>query len=404
MGRRKSAPARGVRIRKYESGREVIQLTFSLQNRQYREVLNISPTAANVKFAENMLASIKLEIAKGTYDHGHFFPDSKHSQESEIKAKTIGELVADRLAYLEKKRVYEPSTLADRKKKFKNHIQPNFGPMHVTELKPSHITDWIKRCSLGRSAVGTVLSIMNPILDAAVADEIINRNPTKLISYADLFPKRSRSKKKDQNIDPLSMDEIAAVLEHSRTEKNIFQFALFSGVRRQELPLIKWENIDWRKEQVLLDAAIGVDGHHEYLKETKTDEKRIIDLLPPAMDAIKAQREKTQLKSEYVFINPRTGEYYGLKSLYWFWKETIRRAKTRYRPIKQTRHSFASMMLSRGENPMWVARQLGHADLNMLRDHYGKWIDESEEKGYTPKNDWNCTDNAPVEGREEKNA
>ena len=57
--------------------------------------------------------------------------------------------------------------------------------------------------------------------------------------------------------------------------------------------------------------------------------------------------------------------------------------------MKQTRHTFASLMLSRGENPMWVAQQLGHSDLKMLRDHYGRWI--PEEGGYVPKNDWNVT-------------
>lgn len=32
----------------------------------------------------------------------------------------------------------------------------------------------------------------------------------------------------------------------------------------------------------------------------------------------------------------------------------------------QTRHTFASMMLSAGEHPMWVAQQMGHADWTML--------------------------------------
>jgi integrase len=31
-------------------------------------------------------------------------------------------------------------------------------------------------------------------------------------------------------------------------------------------------------------------------------------------------------------------------------------------------------MLSRGENPMWVAQQMGHKDWGMIRKVYGRWI------------------------------
>lgn len=40
----------------------------------------------------------------------------------------------------------------------------------------------------------------------------------------------------------------------------------------------------------------------------------------------------------------------------------------------KTRHTFASLMLSNGEDPIWVARMLGHARLDMIFGHYGKFI------------------------------
>ena len=40
----------------------------------------------------------------------------------------------------------------------------------------------------------------------------------------------------------------------------------------------------------------------------------------------------------------------------------------------QTRHTFASLMLSAGEDPLWVARMLGHTSTEMLYRHYGKYI------------------------------
>ena len=47
------------------------------------------------------------------------------------------------------------------------------------------------------------------------------------------------------------------------------------------------------------------------------------------------------------------------------------------------------MMLSGGENIMWVASQMGHVDTEMVMRTYGKWIpDESSKKGYQPVNNW----------------
>lgn len=47
-----------------------------------------------------------------------------------------------------------------------------------------------------------------------------------------------------------------------------------------------------------------------------------------------------------------------------------------YRNPYQTQHTYASMMLSAGENPLWVAQQMGHKDWGMIRKRYGGWIPE----------------------------
>lgn len=56
------------------------------------------------------------------------------------------------------------------------------------------------------------------------------------------------------------------------------------------------------------------------------------------------------------------------------WQTVLRKAGIRYRNPYQTRHTYASLLLSVGENPMWVASQMGHADWGMIRKRYGRWI------------------------------
>jgi len=35
------------------------------------------------------------------------------------------------------------------------------------------------------------------------------------------------------------------------------------------------------------------------------------------------------------------------------------------------------MMLSAGEHPMWVAKQMGHSDWTMIAKVYGKWMPDA---------------------------
>ncbi len=56
------------------------------------------------------------------------------------------------------------------------------------------------------------------------------------------------------------------------------------------------------------------------------------------------------------------------------WKSTLRKVGLEYRPPIQTRHTFATMMLSSGEDIGWVKNMMGHATLQMIFHHYYAWI------------------------------
>ena len=45
------------------------------------------------------------------------------------------------------------------------------------------------------------------------------------------------------------------------------------------------------------------------------------------------------------------------------------------------RHTFASLLLSKGESPVYVKEQLGHSSIQITVDIYGKWIQTKREAG-----------------------
>ena len=52
----------------------------------------------------------------------------------------------------------------------------------------------------------------------------------------------------------------------------------------------------------------------------------------------------------------------------------MKKASIQYREMKQTRHSFATNALSCSENPLWIAKIMGHRDTNMIIKVYSKYI------------------------------
>ncbi|GAA8468381.1 hypothetical protein HpNP74_28400 [Helicobacter pylori] len=51
------------------------------------------------------------------------------------------------------------------------------------------------------------------------------------------------------------------------------------------------------------------------------------------------------------------------------------------RKLYTTRHTFASLMLSMGEEPLWVSKNMGHKDLNTTYSHYIPYSEHEQDDG-----------------------
>ena len=202
-------------------------------------------------------------------------------------------------------------------------------------------------------------------------DNLIHRNPLDRIKVAKPADRRYQAKSR---IDPYSITEIHHLIDTAKRECPewwpYWQFAFFTGLRPSEQYALKYENIDWVRQEMLINAAV-VERQDQPVK-TKSSES-VVPILPMAMIALRAQQKLTADSYDHVYINPRTQnrilDYEETASVL---RELCQKAGIRFRPQRQTRHSFASNLLIDGEDPVTVAELMRHRDLEMLMKVYAK--------------------------------
>lgn len=92
------------------------------------------------------------------------------------------------------------------------------------------------------------------------------------------------------------------------------------------------------------------------------------------VEALKDQREKAGSETLYVFLD-NTGHPLNPDHVRKVvWTRALDKAGVEYRPLMQTRHPFATLMLSEGENIGWIQNMLGHSSLQRIFTKYYSWI------------------------------
>jgi integrase len=239
--------------------------------------------------------------------------------------------------------------------------------------------------------VQNVLIPLRNIITFALNDDLIESNPFDRIFIDKLLSKEQSES--DYEVSPFDENERIRIIDVAHAQlKNMIQYAFYSGLRISELMALRWTDIDFEKEFAYVHRAF-VDGKEKVTK-TKAGTREVM-MLPLAKDALLDQRQYTYLSSDHVFHNMVTGKPWASdQTLRSNWQRVLKLAKVVYRNPYQTRHTYASMLLSAGENPLWVAKQMGHVNTEMIFRVYGKWIkDNSAKTGYETIGDYSKLQN-----------
>ena len=351
---------------------------FRYKGNRCREQTLLPDIPANRKKLAAVLTRIQAEITLDTFNYRSYFPNSELAERFEAMAQSIHP--AERVPLLRDfaEEWFEENAVTWKRSMQKTvrcnlhaHVIPKFGALHVNHIAKSDILKFRAELSKGRSGSGKPLSAdrINHIMTTL---RLILAEASDRFCFATPFQGIKALPIPRTDVDPFSIQEVRLILENVRPDfRNYYTVRFLTGLRTGEIDGLKWKYVDFERHLVLIRETV-VDGEPDTPKTlSSTRDVRMSQLV---FEALLSQQPVTGGWSEYVFCT-RVGKplcHRNITKRVWY--PMLGQLALKKRRPYQTRHTAATLWLAAGENPEWIARQLGHSSTQMLFQIYSRFV------------------------------
>lgn len=352
-------------------------------------------------YVEQLRDHWRVRVRHERYDDGrqrYPFKTQDHEEAREFARRLAEKLeadpsertVGDVLAAFERR--YLPTVRKTTEELWRNvidrHLRPLIGEVPLSGLSRERIfqlgAEALASTEPKRSAymVKHMMTVLRRSLRWYwIEHDVATRCPADLVTPA-WAALRVREHLQFQRRQAWSRAEAEVVLEESRRLGGpihpLLLLALGTGMRLGELLGLQWRDVDWKAQRVTVRRSI--DGKHRE-GAPKSGRGRLVAVPPQGMEALQALRREAR-SLRWVF-GTRTGQVMGRKRLYAAFDKVLSAAKARGVPdgrtIHSARHTFASLALEAGQEPAWIAEQLGHHSADYTQRAYGHALERERD-------------------------
>jgi integrase len=276
----------------------------------------------------------------------------------------------------------KPSTVDMYTRVYAFHLKPQLGAERVYLLDRGPLKALLasKRQTLARATVAAILAVLRAVLNAAIDDGLITSNPAAALGRT-LRLGISRAARQEQ-IKALTAGQIEALLEAAPhvapRYAGLYLLLARAGLRLGEGLALQWPDVDIPGRTIQVERGVS----HGRVDTPKSGHGRTVAMSEELAQALAHQEieyKKARLRTggtapAWVFCTD-DGALHDDRAV----REAFARClKAAALPGHFTphclRHTFASLLLQRGESPQYVQEQLGHASITLTCDTYGRWL------------------------------
>ena len=152
-------------------------------------------------------------------------------------------------------------------------------------------------------------------------------------------------------------------------------------LRTGEITAFRYSDIDLDNKIIKVNKTRnkGIETVPKTLSSFRDVE--ILDVLKPYIKNHINTFKKSN--DDYVFLIRFNLPYYSATKIFvTYWQKVLKKLNLEHRILYNMRHTFASMMISSGEDILWVASMLGHKNANITLQVYAKYMkNETKSRG-----------------------
>lgn len=306
----------------------------------------------------------------------------------------------------------DKGTVVRERMDYKNHLAPAFGDLRIRELTRARAeTFFLKR--LGESAevrkkngkpyerrtVNLLFSTLSAMLSAALAAGVLREHPLRGLRAELNKGKHRAGKKKKKKVRALDTAQAALFVRGAQRYAPgywpYFAMLMWAGLRPSEGIAVEQGNVDFTPtESAPASYLVEWQLHkHGGKKPPKSGLERTVDVSEDLKDVLRATivarkaewmaasaGERAQL-GEWIFF-PKLGKApteLAIDSVYRRALTAMRRVLRKvglptYYSLHSLRHTYGVGLISRGNSPVYVQQQMGHARIDETVDTYGSWF------------------------------
>ncbi len=255
--------------------------------------------------------------------------------------------------------------MENRESFLRNQVLPHWGAKEVIPANFSRLAlrEWIAdlrdKKTLADSTLHAYLPVLTTILDYGVERGLLATNPLR--GGEPLW----RGTVAAEAVDPFTPAELRKILTSARAINPDFatfcQILMQTGLRPGEGLGLRRCDVDFVTGLI---SVVGTWSRRRYGPPKTRSSVRKVSMLYPVTEEIPAWR-------------PGAGGAGDSNDFNKLWHRALTKAGVRYRKPHATRHSFASILLSRGANLLAIQRAGGWKSAQILLSVYSRWIEDA---------------------------
>ena len=244
-------------------------------------------------------------------------------------------------------------------------ILPRWQRYPLVRVNAGEVELWLRSLPLARSSCAKIRNLMSVVFNHGIRHEICDRNPIQLVRQS------AKRKAAPAILSASEVQRLIAVL--GVRERTLVLLAFGTGLRRSELFALKWNDVDFQRNEISVTRSIVF----QVVGPCKTEaSQKPVPLDARLAEALKLWRHHTKysMAEDWVFASPATR---GRKP---YWGQCLMRTIIRPAAAKvgitqrigwhTFRHTYSSLLRANKTDIKVTQELLRHASSRVTLDTY----------------------------------